>query len=237
MEGMMGNETLDLAELASLLRRDQRELSKLASRGHLPGKKVGGDWRFARSDIRHWLETEMPGFDDEQLKHLEDGHPDPVEPLLTNLLAPDSVEVPLQARTASSVVREMVRLAEQSWQVYDPEAVLKAVQAREEVASTAQENGVAILHPRRPLPGALGESVVAFGRTAGGIPFGGSRGRLTDLYFIVCCRDDRTHLRVLARLSRLMLRPTFLDDLRAAETAAAALQVIRGAEADLLAHG
>ena len=27
----MGNETLDLAELASLLRRDQRELSKLAS--------------------------------------------------------------------------------------------------------------------------------------------------------------------------------------------------------------
>src|SRR5438874_1503598 len=233
----MGNETLDLAELASLLRRDQRELSKLASRGQLPGKKVGGGWRFARSDIRHWIETEMPGFDDEQLKNLEDAHPDPDEPLLTNLLAPDSIEVPLQARTASSVIREMVRLAEQSWQVYDPEVVLKAVQAREEVASTALENGVAVLHPRRPLPSALGEPVVAFGRTAGGIPFGGPRGRMTDLYFIVCCRDDRTHLRVLARLSRLMLRPAFLDDLRAAETAAETLQVIRSAEADLLANG
>ena len=131
----------------------------------------------------------------------------------------------------------MVRLAEQSWQVYDPEVVLKAVQAREEVASTALENGVAVLHPRRPLPSALGEPVVAFGRTAGGIPFGGPRGRMTDLYFIVCCRDDRTHLRVLARLSRLMLRPAFLDDLRAAETAAETLQVIRSAEADLLANG
>jgi PTS system nitrogen regulatory IIA component len=179
----------------------------------------------------------MPGFDDEQLKQLEDAHPDPVEPLLTNLLAADSAEVPLQARTPSSVIREMVRLAEQSWQVYDAEAVLKAVQGREESGSTAQENGVAILHPRRPLPNALGESVVGFGRTAGGIPFGGSHGRMTDLYFIVCCRDDRTHLRVLARLSRLMLRPMFLDELRAAETAADALRVIHSAEADLLANG
>ena len=39
-EGTMGNETLDLGQLASLLRRDQRELSKLADRGQLPGRKV-----------------------------------------------------------------------------------------------------------------------------------------------------------------------------------------------------
>jgi PTS system nitrogen regulatory IIA component len=233
----MGNETLDLAQLASLLRRDQRELSKLASRGQLPGRKVGGDWRFARADIRQWIETEMPGFDDAQLKRLEEANPDPVEPLLTNLLAPDSVEVPLQARTPSSVTRAMVRLAEQSWQVYDPEAVLGAVRAREEMASTALENGVALLHPRRPLPNALGESVLAFGRTAGGIPFGGPRSRLTDLFFLICCRDDRTHLRVLARLSRLMLRPGFLETLRAAETSADALQVIRSTEAELLTEG
>ena len=36
----MGNDTMDLAQLASLLRRDQRELSKLANRGQLPGRKV-----------------------------------------------------------------------------------------------------------------------------------------------------------------------------------------------------
>src|SRR5438067_5527406 len=148
----MGNETLDLDQLASLLRRDRRELHKLADRGQLPGRKVGGEWRFARADIRHWLERQMRGFDEQQLRDIEDAHPHPDEPLLTNLLAPDSVEVPLQARTASAVPRELVRLAEQSWQVYDPAAVLAAVQAREEEASTAQENGVAILHPRRPLP-------------------------------------------------------------------------------------
>jgi PTS system nitrogen regulatory IIA component len=131
----------------------------------------------------------------------------------------------------------MVRLAEQSWQVFDPDAVLEAVRAREEMASTAQEGGVALLHPHRPLPKALGESVVAFGRTAGGIPFGGPRSRMTDLFFLDCCRDDRTHLRVLARLSRLILRPGFLDTLRAAETAADAVRVVREAEAALLAGG
>jgi PTS system nitrogen regulatory IIA component len=233
----MGDDTMGLAELATLLRRDERELSKLASRGQLPGRKVGGHWRFANAEIQQWLEGEMPGFDDEQLKNLEDAHPEPAEPLVTLLLAPDCVEVPLQARTSGSVIRALVRLAEQSWQVYDPEAVEKAVEAREESGSTAQDNGVAVLHPRRPLPAALGESVIAFGRAASGVPFAAPNHGLSDLFFLVCCRDQKTHLRVLARLSRLVLRPGFLDELRAAETSADALKVIREAEAKLLAEG
>lgn len=231
----MGNDTMDLAQLASLLQRDQRELSRLASRGQLPGRKVGGNWRFANAEIQQWLEAELPGFDEQQLKNLEEAHPEPPEPLVTNLLGPDCVEVPLQARTPSSVMRAMVRLAEQSWQVYDPDAVLQAVQVREERASTAQENGTAILHPHRPLTDALGESVISFGRAAGGVPFGAPRSGLTDLFFLVCCRDQKTHLRVLARLSRLFLRSGFLDQLRAAETAKDALLVIRDAEKTMLA--
>jgi nitrogen PTS system EIIA component len=57
---------------------------------------------------------------------------------------------------------------------------------------------------------------------------------LTDLFFLVCCRDDSTHLRVLARLSRLMLRPGFLEELRTAESPAGVYQIIEAAEADLL---
>jgi hypothetical protein len=41
-------------------------------------------------------------------------------------------------------------------------------------------------------------------------------------------------LRVLARLSRLLLRPGLVDDLRAAETPAATWQVLAAAEADLV---
>jgi len=142
--------------------------------------------------------------------------------------------VPLAASTRVSVLRELVSLAENSWQVYDPAAILEAIRHREEMASTALESGVAIPHPRRPLPAALGEALIAYGRTASGIPFGEAKGSLTDIFFLVCCRDDRTHLQVLARLTRLLMRPGFVDELRNIETATDTWQFIAAAERELL---
>lgn len=233
----MPHESMNLEQLAAYLRRDLREVTKLASRGHLPGQKVAGQWRFARAEINHWLETQLPGYSEEELSDLERADPHFAEPehVITPLLSEASIAVPLPASTRASVLRELVRLAEQSWQVYDPDAIHEAVKAREEMGSTALANGVAIPHPRRPLAKALGESVIAFGRTASGVPFGAENGNLTDLFFLVCCRDDRTHLRVLARLSRLLLRPHFIDALRAAESPAETWQLIHSAESDLSA--
>jgi nitrogen PTS system EIIA component len=57
---------------------------------------------------------------------------------------------------------------------------------------------------------------------------------LTDLFFLVSCRDATTHLRVLARLSRLMMRPGFFAELRAAETSGDALRMIELSERDLV---
>ncbi|MGE3805676.1 MAG: PTS sugar transporter subunit IIA [Gemmataceae bacterium] len=227
----MGNDTMDLEQLATYLQRDLREVTKLASRGHLPGRKVSGEWRFARAEINHWLETQMPVLTEKELTALETtDHCEIGEPLVSTLLSEATIAVPLPASTKASVLKELVTLAEQSWFVYDPEAVLEALRQREEMASTALPSGVAIPHPHRPLINALGEPLIAYGRTASGIPFGGERGALTDIYFLVCCRDDRTHLRVLARLSRLFLRPGFLDELRQAETPTETWQIIHAAE-------
>jgi PTS system nitrogen regulatory IIA component len=232
----MGNEMMDMEQLAAYLQRDVREVGKLASRGHLPGHKVGGQWRFARAEINQWLETQMSSYTDQQLTELESANArgGDGEPLLAGLLSQASVAVPLVASTRASVLKELVGLAEQSWQVYDAEAILDAVRQREEMASTALPSGVAIPHPRRPLPNALGESVLAYARTASGIPFGGPNGGLTDIFFLVCSRDDHTHLRVLARLTRLLMRPEFLDELRAAETPAESWERVAAAEQLLL---
>jgi PTS system nitrogen regulatory IIA component len=226
---------MDMEQLAAYLQRDLREVGKLANRGHLPGHKVGGQWRFARAEINHWIETQMSTLSEKELTNLEtSGLRGDDEPLLANLLSEASIAVPLAASTRASVLKELVMLAEQTWQVYDPEAILDAIRQREEMASTALPSGVAIPHPRRPLPAALGESVVAYAHTASGIPFGAPQGGLTDQFFLVCCRDDRTHLRVLARLTRLFLRPGFLEELRAAETPSEAWEKIASAEQQLL---
>jgi PTS system nitrogen regulatory IIA component len=229
----MGSDMMDLDQLASYLQRDVREVSKMASRGYIPGHKVSGEWRFARAEINHWIETQLHGYTEQQLEALESHAPETEGPLLTSLLSEASIAVPLAASTKASVLKELVVLAEQSWQVYDPGAILEAIRQREEVVSTALPEGVAIPHPRRPLPAALGESIVAFGRTTTGIPFGAPGGGLTDLFFLVCCRDDRTHLSVLARLARLFRRPGFLDILRGLEAPAEVWKTIAAAEKEL----
>ena len=232
----MGGDAMNLEQLASYLQRDSREVAKLVDRGTLPGRKVGGTWRFSRQEIRHWLEAQIPGYDDDQLRQVERYHAEPAEPLLAHLIHEACVAVPLKATTRSSVIRELVTLAEQSWQVYDPKTVLEAVQAREALGSTALENGVAIPHLPRPNPEALGESLIAFGRTGSGLPFGAPDGGLTDLFFLVLSQDESLHLKILARLSRLFLRPGFLDALRNEATAHGARQLILDAEAELLSQ-
>src|SRR6266567_2563702 len=122
----MDNENMDLQQLAVYLHRDLREVSKLANRGYLPGHKVGGEWRFARAEINHWIETQMHAYTEEELSALEAGgrrNPEP-ELIVGNLLPQPCIAVPLPASTRTSVLKELVNLAEQSWQVYDPEAVL-----------------------------------------------------------------------------------------------------------------
>ncbi|HAH48975.1 MAG TPA: PTS fructose transporter subunit IIABC, partial [Planctomycetaceae bacterium] len=111
-----------------------------------------------------------------------------------------------------------------------PAAVLAAVQEREEAYPTAFENGVAIPHPRNPVPDAVGEPVIAYGRTLSGIPFGAQNGALTDIFFLVICSDAPTHLSVLARLGRLMQLSDFVEQLREASTPHETRQVIIEAE-------
>ncbi len=229
---------MDLEQLAAYLQRDIRDLHKLASRGLLPGRKVGGQWRFALAEINHWVETHLHGFNAQELTALEESHSrSPNQPLLESILSETTMAVPLPAATRSSVLRELVSLAERSWQVYDGNGILQAVRQREEISSTALPSGVAFPHPRRPLPNALGDSVLVYGRTATGIPFGAPDGSLTDTFFLVLCRDYGTHLRVLARLARMLLQnPGLIEALRQADSISETFALLDAAERELLAN-
>ncbi len=69
----MENETFDLNHLATILQRDVREVSKMVNRGHVPGQKVGGQWRFASAEINYWLSTQMHAYTEQELSALETG--------------------------------------------------------------------------------------------------------------------------------------------------------------------
>ena len=46
---------LTVAELASWLQVDERAVADLAEQGDLPGRKLAGEWRFAREAVLDWL--------------------------------------------------------------------------------------------------------------------------------------------------------------------------------------
>ncbi|MEZ6132805.1 MAG: PTS sugar transporter subunit IIA [Planctomycetaceae bacterium] len=232
----MSRDYYTMDELTRQLGKERRAVEKQVSRGHIPGRRVGGEWRFNKTEITDWLEREMPGFSDTDLAVLERTHVSTEiggSSPIGSLLLPDHVEVPLDAGTRPSVLKRLVTIAASTWQVFDTNAVFEAVRQREELMSTGFEGGVAIPHPLNRMPEALGESVIAFGRTASGIPFGSPRRELTDLFFLVLTRDDNTHLKVLARLGRLFQMPDFLNDLRATETSADAYDLIVTADTRL----
>jgi PTS system nitrogen regulatory IIA component len=233
----MGNDTMDLGQLASLLGRDARELGKLANRGHLPGRKIGGEWRFATAEIHHWLEGQMPALSDAELGALDPTTRTSETPTIAKHLQVECIDLALPARTRQSLLRELVKLAERSNLIWDPAAIRDAVESRERMASTARPEGFAIPHPRRRMPNTLGDSVIALGRTTSGIPFGAEHGVLTDLFFLICCNDDGLHLRIQARLARILRLPDLLDSLRRAETSLEAWEVIDRAERGLSGAG
>jgi PTS system nitrogen regulatory IIA component len=232
----MDHQLLSLEQLAVRLGRDRREVERLVVRGNLPGRKVNGQWQFHPAEVTQWLEQEIRGYDEAQLAQVESvqnsAELDPQFPV-TSLLKPELIQVPLEARTKRSVLESLLEVAGRTWQVWEPAAILQAIQQREDVYSTAFENGVAIPHTRTPMPDALGEPVIAFGRTFSGIPFGAPKRVLSDLFFLVLCRDSRTHLQVLARLGRMIQQPGFVESLRAAEDAQATFDVIVAAEQSL----
>lgn len=232
----MEHQTWNFEDLVRQLNRDRREVEKLVQRGTIPGRKVGGDWQFNSTEVTHWLEREIRTSSDVQLAAIETAQQQSLfsnSVPVSSILTLETVQVPLEARTKRSVLESLIEVAGRTWQIWEPAAILQAVQAREEVLSTAFENGVAIPHPRTPLPTAAGEHLIAFGRTLSGIPFGGTKRSLTDLFFLVLCRDSRTHLLVLARLGRMMQLPGFLDQLRSAEDSQTAYDFIRKADESL----
>jgi nitrogen PTS system EIIA component len=220
----MSNEDFDVDSLARFLHLAPQQIERLAERNRVPGRKVAGKWRFSQAEIHHWLEGRIGLLDEAELDQVEgvleraatglDERPISI----SEMIPPRGIACPLVARTRSSVITAMAELAADTGLLWDRATMAEAVKRREEMQSTALDIGVALLHPRRPLPNVLSEAFVAMGRTVQGIPFGGSRS-LTDIFFLICSTDDRGHLRTLARLSRLLFSSEFLAAVRAAPDA------------------
>ena len=234
----MSKEDFTVESLAAYLHLTPAQVQKAAERERLPGRKVSGQWRFSPADIHHWLEDRLGLQDDEKLAHVEQvlDHSAPSDETaisVADLLSVQAIALPLAARTRRSVIDSMAELAAETGFLWDTDAMAEAVLAREDMQPTALDNGAALLHPRRPMANILAEPLLALGVSPQGIPFGGARGKLTDVFFLICSINERDHLRTLARISRMISDDSFMEQLRNAGAPENVLDLLAKREAEL----
>ena len=68
---IMSRDFYTLEELARQLGQDRRVVEKQVSRGHIPGRRVGGEWRFNKTEISDWLEHQIQSLSEPDLANLE----------------------------------------------------------------------------------------------------------------------------------------------------------------------
>src|SRR3982751_6629888 len=138
----MAQEDFNINRLAAYLHMMPAAVQKLAERGKLPGRRVGGDWRFSTAEIHHWLEDRIGLSDDEAVAQMEGAldraaEADNGEVSIAELLKEEAIEVPLDARTRGSVIAKMVEVAARTHLLWDSARMIDAVRAREDMHSTA----------------------------------------------------------------------------------------------------
>ena len=136
--------------------------------------------------------------------------------LLTELLTPERVLVPLTSRDKSGVIAELTRhLTDCSGGGYQD--VLRAVEEREAVVSTGIGFGVAIPHARSS---AVQELTLVCGVSPEPVPFDSIDGEPVRLFFLIVGPESSAgqHVKILSRIARLVRRENARERLSQART-------------------
>ena len=150
--------------------------------------------------------------------------------LLTELLTPERIKIPLRGATKEELLRELVQLVSQDDGLYDSAEVLRAVLEREAVLSTGIGNAVAIPHGKSA---AVPELLMAAGHTAAPVDFDALDGRPVSLFFLLVGPESAAgpHIKALSRIARLVRRQEVRDQLIAATTPEEFFQAMKQSEA------
>lgn len=122
---------------------------------------------------------------------------------LSDVFSCDNVWSELHATTKAELVRELSQLIAEREPKLDGDDLYTALIEREKLGSTGIEDGVAIPHAK---VAGLDDILVACIRCREGIDFDAHDGKPTHLFFVLLAPMNATgmHLKVLARLSRLL---------------------------------
>lgn len=227
-------------ELADYLHLTVADVERLMRETDLPHTMRGGRRVFQRGEIDAWASKRilgLPGkrldvYHEKSLRGTREVFPEAA--VIPELLRPGYIDLALPSKTRAAVIRDMVALADRTGRLFDPKELRQSVEEREALCPTALPGGFALLHARHHAEYRFEGSFLVLGRTVQAVPFGSPDGRATQVFFLICCEDDRIHLHTLARLCVLAMKTDVIDQLFAAEDATTAYDALVAAERSVL---
>jgi PTS system nitrogen regulatory IIA component len=149
--------------------------------------------------------------------------------LLSELLSPDQVVIPVAARDKTGVIAELSRHMANRW-ACDHSVVLEAVQEREAGGSTGIGFGVAVPHARSAQ---IPELSLVCGVSPSPVPFDSIDGEPVRLFFLIVGPPASAgqHLKLLGRIANLVRHRDVRQRLIEAATPSEFYNVLLDAEA------
>jgi mannitol/fructose-specific phosphotransferase system IIA component (Ntr-type) len=145
--------------------------------------------------------------------------------VLTQLLQPTCVKVPLEGTDKDGVITELVDLLDANGLLLDRENVLEAVFNRERIRGTGIGIGIAIPHGKCT---GVNELVMAIGIAHEPIDFESIDGKPVFVVVLLLSPPDQTgpHIQALARIGRMLLDKDFKKALEEAESDEAVYELL-----------
>ena len=226
------NNVLTVQDVAEMLKVCPRTVLNMANRGEIPASRIGHLWRFDESEILSWLKVKSESRP-QQKSNILNGLP----PSIMELITPDCVRVQKSVVDKRHVLEDLTTLAIRSGRLTDYTALLRSIEERESMFSTAMDEGIAFPHPRRPLEG-LQEPLLAILIVEQGVIFGAPCGGNTYVFVLFCAPDDSAHVRLLARLARIFYQQKkLISKLRRMQNPELIIQELINVEREKIAEG
>jgi len=149
---------------------------------------------------------------------------------ILDVLEPDAVLVDLKATDKKGVLDELVNpIARRAG--LDHEELVRILMDRERLGSTGIGGGIGIPHGKI---NALESLALGFGLSRSGVDFESMDGRPTFIFFLLITPENSTglHLKLLARISRILKNDPFKDKLMRAKDREEVLRIIQEEDED-----
>ena len=217
---------MTLKEVAQYLRLAEPTIARMARDGVLVAQKVGNAWRFSLTAVEAWKAIQPASA--QRLPVEATGLPE----LLTvaSAMSVDHMNLTLQGKDKDTVLRELVDIIIERDNDRHAELFYQALKAREDLCSTCVNEGIAIPHARNALVGLVNKPLLAYGRHVAGVDFGAMDGQPVRHFFLLCSPNVREHLKLLARLSRVLHKADFRKRLEALDLPVDVIALVRDVE-------